>query len=237
MTLQDFLAPSIGVCHSLIVSQICRTSRVPWKSRPGSSGPPALTQVEEFFRRESGNTVKFEFGLSPVIHKRVLDGEPADVVIIQPKLIEELVNAGKLAPGSHPIVARVGMGCLRVPMLLPGYLNTCGFEASLLSADALVFNNVASGNYFATVLERLGIAEAVKDKVTRASPADVVTRIVQGKGTINDIGVGTITLILVDKRMKLMARCRVSYKVILYMLRRSRTVPNRGMLEWTLFGS
>jgi molybdate transport system substrate-binding protein len=41
----------------------------------------------------------------------------------------------------------------------------------------------------------------VKSKVTRASPADVTTRIVQGKG--NDIGVGTIPLILVDKRIKL----------------------------------
>jgi molybdate transport system substrate-binding protein len=62
-------------------------------------------------------------------------------------------------------------------------------------------SNVATGNYFATVLERLGIADAVKAKVTRAAPADVVTRIVQGKG--NDLGVGTITLILKDKRLKL----------------------------------
>jgi molybdate transport system substrate-binding protein len=60
---------------------------------------------------------------------------------------------------------------------------------------------VASGNYFATVLERLDISEAVKDKVTRASPADVIMRIVQGKGT--DIGVGVIPLILIDKRLTL----------------------------------
>ena len=163
-----------------------------------------MTQVEESFRRESGNTVKFEFGLSPVIHKRVLDGEPADVVIIQPNFIEELVNAGKLAPGSHPIVARVGIGLFtRADAANPDISTPAALKQALLSADALVFNNVASGNYFATVLERLGIAEAVKDKVTRASPADVVTRIVQGKGTINDIGVGTITLILVDKRLKM----------------------------------
>ena len=41
----------------------------------------------------------------------------------------------------------------------------------------------------------------MKSKVIRASPVDVSTRIVQGKG--NDIGVGTIPLILMDKRLKL----------------------------------
>jgi molybdate transport system substrate-binding protein len=41
----------------------------------------------------------------------------------------------------------------------------------------------------------------MQSNATRASPADVTTRIVQGKG--NDIGVGTISLILMDKRIKL----------------------------------
>jgi molybdate transport system substrate-binding protein len=74
-------------------------------------------------------------------------------------------------------------------------------KGALLNADALVFNNVASGNYFASVLERLGISEAVRGKVTRANPADVVTRIVQGKGT--EIGVNVIPSIRLDKRLTL----------------------------------
>jgi len=163
---------------------------------------PALTRIGESFHGESGNTVKFEFGLSPVIHKRVIDGESADVVIIQPSFIDELVKAGKLAPGDHPVVARVGIGLfVRAGTATPDISTPEAFEQALVSADALVFNNVATGNYFATVLERLGISEAVKNKVTRASPADAVTRIVQGKG--NDVGVGTITLILKDGRLKL----------------------------------
>jgi molybdate transport system substrate-binding protein len=74
-------------------------------------------------------------------------------------------------------------------------------KQALLSADALVFSNVATGNYFAMVLERLSISEEVKGKVIRGSPADVAARVAQGKG--NDIGVGTITLIGLDKRLKL----------------------------------
>jgi len=72
----------------------------------------------------------------------------------------------------------------------------------LLGADRLIFNNVASGNRFAQVLERLGIAEAIKDKVTRTTPADVVARVLQDKG--NAIGVGTTTLIIANKRLTLL---------------------------------
>jgi molybdate transport system substrate-binding protein len=72
----------------------------------------------------------------------------------------------------------------------------------MLNADTLVFSNVAAGNYFATVLDRLGIADAVRTKVVRANPSDVIARVVEGKGK-KDVGVLVVTLILADKRLKL----------------------------------
>jgi molybdate transport system substrate-binding protein len=171
-----------------------------------SDGPlePALTQIVDLYRGTSGHTVNIEFGLSPAIHQKLAAGEAADVVIIQPNFIDELSLAGKLKPGGHPVVARAGIGLfVRADATAIPRVSTPGaLQQVLLGADTLVFNNVASGNYFATVLERLGISETVKGKVTRGSPADVVDRIVQGKG--NDIGVGTVPLILPDKRLKLL---------------------------------
>ena len=57
-----------------------------------SDGPlePALTKIAETFRGESNHTLTFVYGLSPVIHKKVLDGEVADIVLIQPNFIDEL---------------------------------------------------------------------------------------------------------------------------------------------------
>jgi len=163
---------------------------------------PALVGITEAFRRESGHEVKFVFGLSPVIHKRVTDGETADVIIIQPNFIDEFVKIGKVAAGEHPVVGRVGIGLMtRADAAAPDVSTSQALKQALLSADAVVFTNLASGNYFATVLQRLGIAEAIKVKITRTSPADVVVRIVQGKG--NDIGVYPVTFILADKRLKL----------------------------------
>ncbi len=163
---------------------------------------PALGRIAEAFRRDSGHGVKFVFGLSPVIHKRVIDGETGDVVIIQPNFINDLVSAGKIVAGQYPIIARIGIGLFtRADANASDVSTVPAFKQALLNADTLVFTNVASGNYFATVLERLGIADTLKSKIVRASPPDVVARIVQGKGT--DIGVMVVTLIKADKRLKL----------------------------------
>ena len=163
---------------------------------------PALTRIAEAFERDSGHQMKVEFGLSPVIHKKVIDGEPADVIIIQPNFIEELVTAAKLAAGEHPIIARVGIGLMvRADTDAPDVSTAESLKQALLAADSIVFSNVAGGNAFAKVLEQLGIAETVKDKVTRTAPAEVISRILQSKG--RDIGVGATTLILADPRLKL----------------------------------
>ena len=170
-----------------------------------SDGPlqPAFEQIADSFRRTSGSEVEFVFGTSPVIHKKVADGEAADVLVIQLNFITELEKAGKVVPGEHPVVGRVGFGLAVRADAPPRDISTTeAFKRTLLDADSLIFNNVASGNYFAKVLERLGIAEAVRAKVVRLDPSAVNARIIQGKG--NDIGVGVIPLINTTKGLRLL---------------------------------
>jgi molybdate transport system substrate-binding protein len=169
-----------------------------------SDGPlrPALMPIAEAFRRDSGHEVEYVFGTSPVVHKKVADGETADVLIIQPNFVAELVKSGKVVPGEHPVIGRVGFGlAARADAPAQDISTIETFRQVLLNADSLIFNNVASGNYFATVLERLNISEAVKVKVVRIPPAAVFERIKEGKG--NDIGVGTIPQIIADKNLRL----------------------------------
>ena len=180
-------------------------ARAQGKVKVMSDGPlrPAFEQIAEAFRRESGNQVEFVFGTSPVIHKKVVDGETADVLIIQPNFVDELVKAGKVVPGEHPALGRVGFGlAVRADAPTRDISTTEAFKQTLLDADSLIFNNVASGNYFAKVLERVGIAEAVKARVIRLDPFAVNDRVIQGKG--NDIGVGVIPLINTTKGLRLL---------------------------------
>jgi len=165
---------------------------------------PALIEIGEAFRRDSGHQVEFVFAISPVIHKKVTDGEAADVLIIQSNFAADLIKSGKVVSGEHPIIGRVGIGLFARADAPARDISTVeAFRQVLLNADTLLFATVASGDQFATVLERLKIAEAVKAKVIRVppGPAGVAERIVQGKG--NDIGVLPIPLITANKSLRL----------------------------------
>jgi molybdate transport system substrate-binding protein len=162
----------------------------------------ALVPIAEAFRQSSGHQVEYVVGPSPVLVKKVADGEMADVVIIQPGFVTELAKTGKVVSGEHPQIGRAGFGlAARADAPARDVSTVETFRQVLLNADALIFNNRASGDHFATVLERLNIAEAVKTKVIRLPPAAVFERISQGKG--NDIGVGTISQIKANENLRL----------------------------------
>jgi molybdate transport system substrate-binding protein len=185
----------------------------------------ALIRIGELFHRQTNSDVRFVFGLSPAIHRKINEGEAVDAVVIQPTFIDKLVDSGKIAAAQYPTVARVGLGLFtRADAAAPDVSTIETFKRSLLAADMLVFSNVAGGNYFATVLERAGIAEAVKARVVRADPPDVITRILQGKG--KDIGVISKTLVIADSRLKLIGAVPGEYQSYLVYA----AAPVRGSL-------
>jgi molybdate transport system substrate-binding protein len=159
--------------------------------------------VAEAFQKKTKHRIEFVFAASPVIRKKIADGETADLVIIQPDITGALAQDGKVDPGDHPTFARVGVGlAARADAASRDIKTPDALKQVLSKADTIAFNNVASGNAFAKVLERLGIAEDVKAKVVRTGPADVFEQILKTSG--DDIAVGTITLIRADKRLKLL---------------------------------
>ena len=186
----------------------------------------ALSRIADDYHQSSGNDIRFVFGLSPVIHKRVADGEPGDVLIIQPSFVSDLVASGRIIAGHYPTIAKVGIGLfMRADARAPDVSTVNAFRQTLLDADALVFSNVAAGNYFATVLDQLGISNAIKDRIVRASPPDVVARVLQGKGS--EIGVMVVTLIKADKRLQLIGTLPAQFQSYLtYTAARLTSAPS-----------
>lgn len=176
---------------------------------------PALPAVGEAFTKKTGHQVEFAFAPSPVIHKRITDGESADVVIVQPNFLAELAAKGKVDPGDHPAFGRVGIGiAARADAPARDIKTADALKQVLQRADTIVFNNVASGNAFAKVLGRLGIAEEVKPKVARTDPAQTFERILTSSG--DDLAVGTLTQIRADKRLKLIGVLPAELQSYLY---------------------
>jgi molybdate transport system substrate-binding protein len=151
-----------------------------------SDGPikPALTKVADLFRQEThtqvhmGSTRYSTSGpragdFDPWVQKRIEGGEAADVVIVEPDFVEELVRAGKVNAGNRPIIGRVGFGLgNRRDSPAHDISSPEEFKQTLLGADTIVFNNLGSGNSFAKVLEKLGIAEVLEPKIVRTTTPD-----------------------------------------------------------------
>ena len=164
---------------------------------------PALTKVVAVYQRETQNKVALVFDPSPIVKKRIEGGEAADVAIVQPDFVDELSKSGKVSAGERPVIGRVGVG-LGNRKDGPAYdISTPEkFKRTLLGADLLVFNNVASGNAFEKVLERLGIADALKPRIVRTGPLGIFGPVLKGKG--NDMAAGTIPLIATTPGIRLL---------------------------------
>ena len=162
---------------------------------------PALTKVADLFRQETHTQVHLAF--DPWVQKRIEGGEAADVVIVEPDFVEELVRAGKVNAGNRPIIGHVGFGLgNRRDSPAHDISSPEELKQTLLGADTIVFNNLGSGNSFAKVLEKLGIAEVLKPKIVRTTPDGIFEPVLKGNG--DDIMAGTIPLIATTPGIKLL---------------------------------
>ncbi len=143
-----------------------------------------VTELAEEFRRQTGHSMKATFSPVGVQRKKLEAGERADIVILSDTVIDQLAGQGLVRAGSRTDIARTGMGvCVRQGAPLPDISSAEALKQSLLAAKSVVYVDPAqgatSGVHFAGVLQRLGIAEAVRPKtvlVQSGFAADIVAK-------------------------------------------------------------
>jgi molybdate transport system substrate-binding protein len=123
--------------------------------------------LAESFAKESGHSVKATFGTMGVVRKTLAE-QPADVVIGSDVVLDDLIKQGAVV-GTRVDVARAGVGVgVREGAPKPDISTPEAFKQAMLNAKSLVYVDPAqgatSGIHFASVLQRLGIADAVKNK-------------------------------------------------------------------------
>ena len=128
-----------------------------------------MEEVGPQFERASGHKVTLGFGTSQQVAKRVQDGEAADLVVITPEAIEQLVKLGKIVDGSHVNVARSFVGiAIRAGAARPDISTPEALKRALLAANSVTFSDpatgAASGVHAVRLFERLGIAAEMKPK-------------------------------------------------------------------------
>ena len=129
--------------------------------------------------------------------RRLAAGEPGDVIVSASSSIDEWIKDGRVVAASRREVARSGIGvAVRAGAPKPNISTVDAFKRALLDARSIAYLNVGSGIYLAGLLDRLGIADSIKSKVTRPD-SDIVSELV-AKGEV-ELGMVVITQIMTTK--------------------------------------
>jgi hypothetical protein len=127
--------------------------------------------------------------------------DPVDLVVHGSDPVNRLVQEGKLVAGTRTDLVRSGIGVgVRVGAPKPDINSVEAFKRALLNAKSIGYLKVGSGVCLTTLLDRLGIAEAIAPKVIRPD-ADIVSQLV-AKGEI-ELGMVVVTQILTTPGIEL----------------------------------
>jgi molybdate transport system substrate-binding protein len=136
------------------------------------------------FERQTGNKVITSYGPSMgtttnAIPMRLDRGEPADVLILVGYALEDLIKKGKAIADSRVDLVKSPIGiCVKSGAPKPDISSSESLKRALLAAKSVAYSDSASGVYVSTeMFQKLGIADAMKDKA-RKIPATPVAEIV-----------------------------------------------------------
>jgi molybdate transport system substrate-binding protein len=123
------------------------------------------------FEKSTGHKVTMDFAVIAALKRRIDAGEPFDIVIPGPELIDELIKQGKVAGGTRAAFGRTGVA-IGVPKgaLKPDITTPEKLKRALLGARSVGHSNEGqTGVHFLEALKRLGILEEMRPKL-RALP-------------------------------------------------------------------
>ena len=132
---------------------------VPFKAPLGQIGPR--------FERETGHKLVIRYAPSAPLLKQIESGEPFDVVLIFPQLVDELIKQKRVRVDSRVDIARAGLGlAVKRGAVKPDMRSVEDFKRVLLRSQSIAYAAQGpSGVHLTGLLDRLGIAQDVQPKL------------------------------------------------------------------------
>jgi molybdate transport system substrate-binding protein len=166
----------------------------------------AIMDVAQAFERDTAHSLQFIFGAVGGLQDRVMNGEPADVLILTRPALERMASQGRVSGETIIDLGRVGVGiAVRGDAPLPDVSTPEALRKALIAAKSLAYGDPAKGDssgiHFATVLERLGIAREIHAKAVLAPAGLAVAELVE-KGEV-EMGATQASVIAANKGIRL----------------------------------
>jgi len=146
--------------------------------------PDVMGTLLPMFESATGNKVKISFKAGPAIAADIKQGA-ADLAITGTELVDELAKSGDVTSGGETLlmISKVGVavkaGAPRPDISTPEKL-----KAALLAAKTVGYSQGASGQHFQTVMQKLGITDAIKAKAVVVQGRPVGAAVASGEAEI-----------------------------------------------------
>lgn len=150
----------------------------------GAVEGPLSALVPEF-AKANGLAVDLSFSTVGDLKARLVGGETADLIVLSVPVLQALQRDGHFVEGSIVELGRASCGvAIRDGFLTPNIDTPENFKKALLAARSIAQTDPAqggsSGIYFVELLERMGIAAEIKEKLRYGKTGRDVALLVRG---------------------------------------------------------
>src|SRR5438270_2068602 len=189
--MRPFISLIIGFAPFAALAQIAPANAAEIKIMAPRAIWTVLKEAGPEFERASGHKLNLSVDLAAVVVRRVNAGEEFDIAVAAPAQIDGLVKDGKLVADTRTDLTRSGIGVeVRKGAPKPDIGSVEAFKRAMLNAKSIGYLKVGqSGLMVAAMLERIGLGQAIKAKVTLPESDIVSEMVAEGKIEIGMVNV------------------------------------------------
>ena len=148
----------------------------------GNGSRAAVRELCTQFEKATGHKIDLSFGVNPEVKSKIEAGERFDVVVGNPPIIDALIKDGTVV-GPRVDFGHAGLGvAVKSGAPKPDISSVEAFKRALLASNAVAFpGKGASGIYFVSLLDRMGIKAEMQSKLKPMAAEDTVEVVARGE--------------------------------------------------------
>ncbi len=162
------------------------SAQVELKVLVGGAMSEPVAEIGEAYARSSGHTFVYIRDTTGALQKRLVSGEPADVIVVAAPGMDALQKDNRIVANSRVDLARALIGvAVKAGAPAPDLSSVETFTAALLEARSVSYVSPAaggtSGTYIDGLLKKLGLADVLKSKIVyRTQGSEVADAVASG---------------------------------------------------------
>jgi molybdate transport system substrate-binding protein len=175
-------AVAVAGCFAALVAGTAASAAEITVVSSGGPLPDVMGTLVPMFEKATGNKVKISFKGAPAVAEDVKQGA-ADLVITNTEVVDDMAAGGGVSGKTLLMISKVGIA-VKAGAPKPDVSTPDKLKAALLAAKSVGYSQGASGQHFATVLGKLGIADAIKPKAVVVQGRPVGAAVASGEAEL-----------------------------------------------------